>query len=214
MNKSNKVLLGVLSFVVVCVVGYALFSETITVTGTATAKGNFEITTSIIDFTEVYGPDNNGEDGIVLNSSAIAKNNIITTSATLGAPGSEKWFVVKVENTGSIPAHFKSVTDENGNELTDEHGLGWYGDVVTNNDKTTYMEIGIWPDANYFDDYEDGPYTHEVIPDNDVLREAILDPGEVTYYYIGYYWSDRSTSQEELSLTWKAKINWEQVTIN
>ena len=43
MNKSNKILLGVLSFVVVCVVGYALFSEKITVTGTATASGNFDI---------------------------------------------------------------------------------------------------------------------------------------------------------------------------
>ena len=41
MNKSNKILLGVLLFVVVCVVGYALFSETITVTGTATASGDF-----------------------------------------------------------------------------------------------------------------------------------------------------------------------------
>ena len=46
MNKSNKILLGVLSFVVVCVVGYALFSENITVTGTATAKGSFDITAS------------------------------------------------------------------------------------------------------------------------------------------------------------------------
>ena len=46
MNKGNKILLGVLSFVVVCVVGYALFSETITVTGTATANGSYELTTT------------------------------------------------------------------------------------------------------------------------------------------------------------------------
>ena len=35
MNKNNKLLIGMLTFVVVCVVGYALFSENITVTGSA-----------------------------------------------------------------------------------------------------------------------------------------------------------------------------------
>ena len=35
MNKNNKILIAVLAFVLVCVVGYALFSENITVTGTA-----------------------------------------------------------------------------------------------------------------------------------------------------------------------------------
>ena len=44
MNRRNKILVGVLAFVLVCVVGYALFSESITVTGTATADGNFNIT--------------------------------------------------------------------------------------------------------------------------------------------------------------------------
>ena len=46
MNKSNKILIVVLTFIVVCVVGYALFSENITVTGSATAKGSFDITTT------------------------------------------------------------------------------------------------------------------------------------------------------------------------
>ena len=44
MNKSNKILLVVFSFIVVCVIGYALFSENITVTGTATAQGTFDTT--------------------------------------------------------------------------------------------------------------------------------------------------------------------------
>ena len=48
MNKGNKILLGILAFVVVCVVGYALFGETITVTGSATASGEWSITTTCV----------------------------------------------------------------------------------------------------------------------------------------------------------------------
>mgnify|MGYP003308183578 CR=1 FL=1 len=43
MNKKNKILVGCLSLLLVLSVGYALFSETITINGTATAKGNFDI---------------------------------------------------------------------------------------------------------------------------------------------------------------------------
>ena len=43
MNKKNKILVGCLALLLVLSVGYALFSETITINGTATAKGNFDI---------------------------------------------------------------------------------------------------------------------------------------------------------------------------
>ena len=41
MNNKNKILVGCLALLLVLSVGYALFSETITINGTATAKGNF-----------------------------------------------------------------------------------------------------------------------------------------------------------------------------
>ena len=46
MNSGNKLLLGILAFVVACVVGYALFSESITITGSASAKGDWDIDVS------------------------------------------------------------------------------------------------------------------------------------------------------------------------
>ena len=49
MNKNNKLLIGMLTFVVVCVVGYALFSENITVTGSATASGDWSISLIPLD---------------------------------------------------------------------------------------------------------------------------------------------------------------------
>lgn len=44
MNKRNKILAGCLVLQLALSVGYALFSETITINGKATAKGNFDIT--------------------------------------------------------------------------------------------------------------------------------------------------------------------------
>ena len=44
MFKKNKILVGCLALLLVLSVGYALFSETITINGTATAKGNFDMT--------------------------------------------------------------------------------------------------------------------------------------------------------------------------
>ena len=42
-EKKSKILIGCLALLLVMAVGYALFSETITINGTATAKGDFDI---------------------------------------------------------------------------------------------------------------------------------------------------------------------------
>ena len=42
-KRKNKILIGCLALLLVMTVGYALFSETITINGTATAKGDFNI---------------------------------------------------------------------------------------------------------------------------------------------------------------------------
>ena len=78
MNKSNKLLIGILAFVVVCVIGYALFSETITVTGTAMAKGNFDIKVTNVDaakMNEVWGYKDIG----IINTSNININDNVVT---------------------------------------------------------------------------------------------------------------------------------------
>ena len=42
-KRKNKILVGCLALLLVMAVGYALFSENITINGTATAKGDFDI---------------------------------------------------------------------------------------------------------------------------------------------------------------------------
>ena len=48
MSKNNKIILVILTFIVSLMIGYALFSETVTISGTATSQGQFKITTSCI----------------------------------------------------------------------------------------------------------------------------------------------------------------------
>ena len=45
-NKKNKLLVGCLALLLALSVGYALFSENITINGTATAKGSFDISST------------------------------------------------------------------------------------------------------------------------------------------------------------------------
>ena len=110
MTKSNKILVGVLAFVVSVLMGYALFSETITVTGTATAKGDFEITkTCSAGFMSdlinegAYPSADYNQNGFS-NDSCSVNGSKVTFSTTLAYPGARRYFTVKLENTGSIPA--------------------------------------------------------------------------------------------------------------
>ena len=117
MNKSNKILLGVLSFVVVCVIGYALFSDNITVTGTATAKGSFDIVASCqtgID-SRIGTATSLGwskEEGYANDSCTVSGNKVSMTAEFL-YPGAQRYFTVSFKNNGTIDAVFdiKKVTE-------------------------------------------------------------------------------------------------------
>ena len=120
MNKKKKVIIGVLAVALVMVVGYAIFSDTLTINGTATAQGDFafEITTQKEVSDDVKGSNmyavlnNYGSTGDVDLANAVSSNvdssitntsNTVTYSANLKQPGQRQYFTVKVTNTGSIP---------------------------------------------------------------------------------------------------------------
>lgn len=113
MKNGNKILLGILTFIVVCVVGYALFSDTISVTGSATASGKFEITTTctpgysdelIAALGNPEGVTKDTEQGGFENSVCNVNGNEITATTDLLYPTAKRFFTVKMINTGSIPA--------------------------------------------------------------------------------------------------------------
>lgn len=111
MTKSNRVLIIVLTFMVTCLIGYALFSENITVTGTATAQGNLSFTGScqtgipsnMITSAEYQFDTEINEYGY--------KNDSCSFSGTQGAivvdfeyPGANRYFTIKITNNGTIAA--------------------------------------------------------------------------------------------------------------
>lgn len=106
MNKKNKILVGCLALLLALSVGYALFSDSITINGTATAKGSFDITpscetgiASILGTAESIGlPAEGGYD----KSECLVNDDEVTMSANFTMPGGVRYFTLKYTNTGSI----------------------------------------------------------------------------------------------------------------
>lgn len=113
LKKTNFLVIGILTFFIVTSVGYALFAETLTVNGTATAKGNFDVQFTSVSETPIesvgyQNPANmanaiipSGKDGKVL----------VINVPVLEFPGAYVVFEAVVTNKGSIPAVLPN-TDE------------------------------------------------------------------------------------------------------
>ena len=110
MNKKKKVIIGVLAVILVAAVGYAIFSDTLTINGTATAQGNFDLTYTCTpgltneDFVSAETSSPIITDNNYANDSCNVNGNKITYSAELLQPGATRNFTIKITNTGSIPA--------------------------------------------------------------------------------------------------------------
>lgn len=105
MKKQSLIIIGVIAFVLAMSVGYALFSKTIIINGTATAKGNFDV-----EFTTVTV---NSEVGSVGTTATISgdKNSLDITVPKLEYPGAYVEIEVNITNKGSIPAVLKSIEE-------------------------------------------------------------------------------------------------------
>ena len=107
MDKTrNKIFVGCLALLLVMVAGYALFSQNITINGTAKAQGDFSLVTTC----QPGIPDNlkNIENFYIENGyyddSCIVNGNNINYKASFKWPGARRYFTIKVKNTGSIDA--------------------------------------------------------------------------------------------------------------
>ncbi len=108
MKKQNIAIIAVVAFVLAVAVGYALFRETITINGTATAKGNFDI--------EVIDAKITGGEGYLESATSAAigdKANSADLAAELQYPGAYVTYEVTVKNAGSIDALLKNINEEN-----------------------------------------------------------------------------------------------------
>lgn len=110
MKKQNIIVVGIIAFVLAVAVGYALFSETLTISGTATAEGTFDV-----EFTSVGTPTCIGFtgtcDAATLASISTDKNTLNVTVNKLEFPGAYVEFPVTVTSKGSIPAVLESISE-------------------------------------------------------------------------------------------------------
>ena len=104
MNKKKKVIIGVLAVILVAAVGYAIFSDTLTINGTATAQGNFDLTYECA----LNEQSTKGGTGECSDS-----GNTITTTSTLSKPSDQVVYTVTITNNGTIPAVLKTVDSSN-----------------------------------------------------------------------------------------------------
>ena len=161
MNKKRNIIIGVLLLLVVMTMGYALFSETVTIGGTAKADGNASL--------DLYNPD--GTTGLDLKvngvgSSGTAKidpsRKILTVTANLDYPTAYVEIPVKVKNTGDIDLYVSDVningtvllsngdltqTDdllnliENNFDLFTYEGLNKYDLIKANTEKNIVIKV-------------------------------------------------------------------------
>ena len=210
MNNKNKILVGCLALLLVLSVGYALFSETITINGTATAKGNFKFeamcsTTLPQQVLAEYGTG--VTDGGFSNATCTPSGTIVTSSVDLLYPSSNKFFYAEFKNTGSIAGVVKYDSEGGLMNATLDGTLKLY-DKETKQLIETITDINTVTDGIYRQNYakpgldkffikkQDGNYIQspqELLANNKVYTDTSgnmyvkIEPGEsfvVTYQFI------------------------------
>ena len=208
MDKTrNKIFVGCLALLLVMVVGYALFSQNLNITGTATAKGDFSVTPTC----QAGVPDNLlasaktvegwiGEEGGYSDDSCTVSGNTVDFKSSFKWPGATRYFTIKVKNTGSVTAILSDVSgsavefcnDANGNDTIDAD------ECSTDKDSLSIMSYMIdhasSPGNNLFAiERKDGTVLSieelENLPEEELSEfttsdgELKIDPG-VTFYYL------------------------------
>lgn len=122
MKKQNIAIIAVIALVLAVSVGYALFNQTLTITGTAKASGNFDVQfTTIGDIASDGYTDTNaveGEDASAAKA-RIAKiddtgHKLTITVDKLSYPGAYVRVPVTVQNKGTIPVKLKEIKQVDG----------------------------------------------------------------------------------------------------
>ena len=127
MDKTrNKIFVGCLALLLVMVAGYALFSQNLTINGTAKAQGDFSVTPTCqpgIDAKVKRIYDDyiiNSEDSLVFSSetgyyddSCTVNGDVVTFNVKFKYPGANRMFTLKVKNTGNMDTIFVDSSDTN-----------------------------------------------------------------------------------------------------
>ena len=208
-------------------VGYAYWSDTLTVEGTVdtgTLDVNYTETMAVTyleDFSDgTFGSNNEAYDGTGVT--AVATGSIVPTSevddsvdVALGNlyPGCEGTIHFQVINDGTIPVKFAygevDITDASG--LADYIQLNGY---INFDDGDEYF-IGNWdghPAGNYFEDTLS--MLESRMNHNGSLEGDILEPGDVMDVFIDFRVDPELTDLQDTDLSFTLDMTWEQFNFN
>ena len=162
MKKQNIAIIGVVAFILAVAVGYALFSESIQVNGTAKASATFDYEfTSVGEITKVGYTETKetGLDGSASNMAVISsdKNTLTVTINKLDYPGAYVEIPVTITNAGTISGKLKSIEESGINSADTMLKVSYTGvaasETVIAPNETQNMTIRVeWPsDYNFAD---------------------------------------------------------------
>ena len=90
-------------------IGYAAFSDVLSISGTANAKGTFDLEFQNAEVVQMVGVNKENTTATI----SADKNTLTVNAADLSYPGSGAEFSVDIVNVGTIPAEVQAVTPTN-----------------------------------------------------------------------------------------------------
>lgn len=105
MNKSSRIFVIIIICVIIIIVGYALFSESISVKGSATASGGLEL-----EFTDIMVEDADGEGTDYEDVNTVIEGNKLTITGKLLKPNTQFVVTGNIKNIGTVDAKFVDIT--------------------------------------------------------------------------------------------------------
>lgn len=233
MNRGNKILVGILAFVLVCVVGYALFSDNIRVTGSATASGDWGIAATCQSgvFSEATAAANEmglrKEGGYTGDTCKVTGGTNVSFSTNLLYPSAARHFTVKFTNTGNIAATIDDSGDTSIFEtVIFKNVTSNVCEVNANNQKVNCNERLVYSSgaSNYIYDsilgFSDAAGKFYSIDEVDQFinqgdGSVSLENGESIYVLFTLYWNEdyvSSTNSAHLSFEVNTDIEFIQAT--
>ena len=236
MDKTrNKIFVGCLALLLVMVAGYALFSQSLNITGTAKAQGEFSVTPTCqagIDAKVKRIYDDyiiNSEDSIVFSSetgyyddSCTVNGDVVTFNVKFKYPGANRFFTLKVKNTGNMDAIFVDSHDTNSyyndldvEECFDKNENGIFDkkyECSTNRSYPRVSQLAVEDkDGNIYSLVDDAVTGIEKAYDTET---GALKPGATIYILIGSYVDKNLTAKKNFLFesTLTSKIMFKQPT--
>ena len=153
---------------------------------------------------EVFVEKNEFKNVGVSDSIISCNGTTVTSSVSLNMPGAENYFLIEVENTGSIPFKLKSIQDLDTNDIYTVEEITAGGAIYKEHSENTSITTMF-----AFDDLMDDPSASE----NGYVTNKII-PGGKAVFYLHNFWQKTDDTQltEALTLKTNLKLNFEQVT--